>query len=167
MSPIEIINLGTVGCMDFRTLKIKLVGIFSLFILTTGCPQMQMRPQIQMPGESYSEEFKELNKEERAILQSLKKHIGFLAGTLGERNMFVPKNLESAAAYIDKSFHAQGYKVSSHGYPLQKDISLNITITSSTSISFILLIKLALFIWPTLLLHHCTLNKCCFEWEFG
>ncbi len=64
--------------MDFRTHIIKLFGIFSLFILTTGCPQMQM------PGESYSEEFKELNKEERTILQSLKKHIAFLAGTLGQ-----------------------------------------------------------------------------------
>jgi len=103
--------------MDFRTHIIKLFGIFSLFILTTGCPQMQM------PGESYSEEFKELNKEERTILQSLKKHITFLAGTLGQRNMFFPKNLESAAAYIEKSFRAQGYKVSSHGYILQKGFS--------------------------------------------
>ncbi len=103
--------------MDFRTHIIKLFGIFSLFILTTGCPQMQM------PGESYSEEFKELNKEERTILQSLKKHIAFLAGTLGQRNMFFPKNLESAAAYIEKSFRAQGYKVSSHGYILQKGFS--------------------------------------------
>ena len=99
--------------MDFRKFTIKLFSIFGLFILTTGCPQ------IQMPGESYSQEFKELNKEERVIRQNLKNHIGFLAGTLGERNMFVPKNLESAAAYIDKSFHAQGYKVSSHGYLLQ------------------------------------------------
>ena len=103
--------------MDFKTLKIKLFAIFSLSILTTGCPQ------IQMPGESYSEEFKELSKEERVILQSLKKHIGFLAGTLSERNMFVPKNLESATAYIDKSFRAQGYKVRSHGYLLQKGFS--------------------------------------------
>ncbi len=109
--------------IDFRTFKIKLFGIFSLFILTTGCPQMQMLPQIEMPGESYSEEFKELNKEEHTILQNLKKHIGFLAGTLSERNMFVLKNLESAAAYIDKSFRAQGYKVSSHGYLLQKGFS--------------------------------------------
>ena len=103
--------------MDFRKLTIKLFGIFGLFILTTGCPQ------IQMPGESYSQEFKELNKEERVIRQNLKNHIGFLAGTLGERNMFVPKNLKSAAAYIDKSFRAQGYKVSSHEYLLQKGFS--------------------------------------------
>jgi len=109
--------------MDFRTFKIKLFGIFGLSILTTGCHPMQMLPQIEMPGESYSEEFKELNKEEHTILQNLKKHIGFLAGTLSERNMFVPKNLESAAAYIDKSFRAQGYKVSSHGYLLQTGFS--------------------------------------------
>ena len=93
---------------------IKLFGVFSLFILTTGCLQMQM------PGESYSEKFKELNEEERTILQNLKKHVQFLAGTLGQRNMSFPKNLESAAAYIENNFHAQGYKVRSHGYLLQK-----------------------------------------------
>ena len=76
-----------------------------------------------MPGESYSQKFKELNIEERMILQSLKKHIGFLAGTLGERNMFVSKSLKSAAAYIDKNFRAQGHEVSSHEYILQKGLS--------------------------------------------
>jgi len=109
--------------MDFRTFKIKHFGTFSLFILITGCPQVKILPQIKMPGESYSQKFKELNKEERVILQSLKNHIGFLAGTLGERNMFVPKNLKSATAYIDKSFRAQGHKVSSHEYILQKGFS--------------------------------------------
>ena len=78
--------------MYFKTLKIKLFGIFTLFILITGCPQVQILPQIKMFGESYSQEFKELNKEERVIRQNLKNHIGFLAGTLGERDMFVPKN---------------------------------------------------------------------------
>ena len=48
-----------------------------------------------------------------------------MAGTLGERNMFVPKNLENAAAYIDKSFRAQGHKVSFHEYVLQKGFSRN------------------------------------------
>ena len=62
--------------MDFRKLKIKLFGIFGLFILTTGCPQ------IQMPGESYSQEFKELNKEERAIRQNLKTISDFWRGPL-------------------------------------------------------------------------------------
>jgi len=111
--------------MYFKTLKIKLFGIFTLFILITGCPQVQILPQIKMFGESYSQEFKELNKEERVIRQNLKNHIGFLAGTLGERNMFVPKNLKNAAAYIDKSFRAQGHKVSSHEYVLQKGFSRN------------------------------------------
>jgi len=84
---------------------------------------VKILPQIKMPGESYSQKFKELNKEERVILQSLKNHIGFLAGTLGERNMFVSKNLKSAAAYIDKSFRAQGHEVSSHEYILQNGLS--------------------------------------------
>ena len=77
--------------MDFSMLNIKLFCIFSLFILITGCPQVKILPQIKMPGESYSQKFKELNEEERVIHQNLKNHIGFLADTLGERNMFVPK----------------------------------------------------------------------------
>lgn len=100
--------------MDFRILKIKLVVIYSLLVLTTGCSQMQMFE------ESFSEGFKDLNKEELAILQNLKKHVVFLAGTLGQRNMYFPKKLESAAAYIDENFRAQGHKVSSHEYTLQK-----------------------------------------------
>ena len=84
---------------------------------------MKILPQIKMPGESYSKKFKQLNKEERVILQSIKNHVGFLAGTLGERNMFVPKSLESATAYIEKSFRAQGHKVSSHAYILKKGLS--------------------------------------------
>ena len=81
---------------------------------------MKILPQIKMPGESYSQEFKQLNKEERATLQSLKNHVGFLAGTVGERNMFVPNNLKDATVYIEKIFRAQGHKVSSHAYILKK-----------------------------------------------
>ena len=121
--------------MYFKTLKIKLFGIFTLFILITGCPQVQILPQIKMFGESYSQEFKELNKEERVIRQNLKNHIGFLAGTLGERNMFVPKNLKNAAAYIDKSFRAQGHKVSFHEYVLQKGFSRNTIAVSYTHLT--------------------------------
>jgi len=86
---------------------------------------VKILPQIKMPGESYSQKFKELNEEERVIHQNLKNHIGFLADTLGERNMFVPKNLKSAATYIENNFRAQGHKVSSHEYILQKGLSRN------------------------------------------
>ena len=86
---------------------------------------MKILPQIKMPGESYSQKFKELNEEERVIHQNLKNHIGFLADTLGERNMFVPKNLKSAATYIENNFRAQGHKVSPHEYILQKGLSRN------------------------------------------
>lgn len=100
--------------MNFRLLMIKLVVFYSLLVLTTGCSQMKFFE------ESHSEGFKELKKEELAILSSLKKHVVFLAGSLGQRNMYFPKQLESAAAYIDESFRAQGHKVSSHEYILKK-----------------------------------------------
>ncbi len=102
--------------MGFRLLSIKLVVIYSLLVLITGCTQMQYF------NESFSERFKELNKEELATLQNLKKHIVFLAETVGQRNMYFPEQLESAAVYIDKSFRSQGYKISSHEYTLQKGL---------------------------------------------
>ncbi|MZH40930.1 MAG: M28 family peptidase [Nitrospinae bacterium] len=100
--------------MGFRLLKIKLVIIYSLLVIITGCTQMQYF------NESFSEGFKELNNEEITSLQNLKKHIMLLAGTLGQRNMYFPKQLESAAAYIDKNFRAQGHKVGSHEYTVQR-----------------------------------------------
>jgi len=61
-----------------------------MFPLIIGCLQ------IQMPGESYSGKFKELGEDELTIYRNLKKHVQFLAGTLGERNMGHPENLEKA-----------------------------------------------------------------------
>ena len=72
--------------MIFRSFVIKFLMVSSVFNLTLGCPQMEM------PGESYSGKFKALDRDESAIRQNLEKHIAYLAGTLGERNMFRPNN---------------------------------------------------------------------------
>ena len=74
---------------------------------------------MKMPGESYSGKFKELDRDENAIRQSLEKHIAYLAGTLGERNMFRPNNLEKAAEYMEHHFHNSGANVSSQSYELK------------------------------------------------
>jgi len=73
-----------------------------------------------MPGESYSGKFKELDKDELAIHRNLKKHVLFLAGTLGMRNMAVPDNLEKAADYFEKSFREYDCKVSSQAYAVKE-----------------------------------------------
>ena len=98
-----------------RIFIFKLFGIISMFPLIIGCLQ------IQMPGESYSGKFKELEGDELTIYRNLKKHVQFLAETLGERNMWHPENLEKAAVYFEKNFRDYGGKVNSQIYELQTE----------------------------------------------
>ena len=49
--------------------------VFSLFIVVTGCPQVKILPQIKMPGELYSQKFKELSEEERATRGELSQRL--------------------------------------------------------------------------------------------
>jgi len=93
---------------------VKIFWIFCMFPLIIGCPQFQM------PGESYSGNFKELDKDELAIHRNLKKHVQFLAETLGKRNMAVPDNLDKAADYFEKSFRDYDCKVSSQAYAVKE-----------------------------------------------
>ena len=88
-----------VNFICIRNFIFKIFGTISVFSLTIGCPQ------IQMPGVSYTGKFKELGEDELTISHNLKKHVQFLAGTLGERNMAHTESLEKAAAYFEKNFH--------------------------------------------------------------
>ena len=88
--------------------------IVFMFPLIIGCPQFQM------PGDSYSGIFKELNKDELVIEQNVKKHVHFLAGAIGRRNMNFPENLEKAAEYFEKSFRDYGANVSSQAYAIKE-----------------------------------------------
>jgi Peptidase family M28 len=103
--------------VNFKSIRIFIFtffGIIGVFPLMIGCLQ------IQMPGVSYSGKFKELAGDELTIFQNLKKHVQFLAETLGERNMAHPEKLEKAAAYFEKNFRDCGGKVSSQIYELKK-----------------------------------------------
>lgn len=102
-----------INFINIRIFIFKFFGIISMFSLMIGCPQMQM------PGVSYSGKFKELREDELTLYRNLKKHIQFLAETLGERNMPHPENLEKAAAYFEKNFRDLGGKVSSQIYELK------------------------------------------------
>jgi len=49
----------------------------------------------------------------------LRGHVEFLAGEIGERNVFTPGSLDRAAAYIRRSWEAEGYSVESQGYAVE------------------------------------------------
>jgi Zn-dependent M28 family amino/carboxypeptidase len=74
-----------------------------------------------MPGVSYTGKFKELGEDELTISHNLKKHVQFLAGSLGERNMAHTESLEKAAAYFEKNFRNFSGKVSSQIYDLKAE----------------------------------------------
>jgi Peptidase family M28 len=72
-----------------------------------------------MPGKSYAGPLPSLSDEQAATSANLKKHVTYLAGTIGERNVIAYQNLESACQYIKDSLDALGYGVRSQEYTVQ------------------------------------------------
>jgi hypothetical protein len=64
-----------------------------------------------MPGKSWSAPVPPLSAEERLIHDKLKRHVGALAGRVGERNVGRPDALAAAAGYIRATLEALGYEV--------------------------------------------------------
>lgn len=79
---------------------------------------------IGMPGKSWSDPVPPLSSEERLIHDNLIRHVGVLAGRIGERNVWQPRKLAAAALYIRGTLEGLGYEVrtqsfESHGLTLQ------------------------------------------------
>ncbi|HEY9870290.1 MAG TPA: M20/M25/M40 family metallo-hydrolase [Candidatus Obscuribacterales bacterium] len=78
---------------------ICVVSILSLLGCTTN-----------MPGRSYAGALPPLTPEEVELQEGLRKHVHKLADELGERNVFRPDALESAASYLVHSLKSLGYR---------------------------------------------------------
>ncbi len=79
---------------------------------------------ITMPGKPWSEPVPPLSDQERLIQDRLVHHVKTLAGSIGERNVWHPKELEAARSFIHKTFEDLGYTVrtqslESHGQMVQ------------------------------------------------
>ena len=79
---------------------------------------------ISMPGKSWSDPVPPLTSEERLIHDNLVRQVGVLAGRIGERNVWHPRELAAAALYIRETLEGLGYEVrtqsfESHGLTLQ------------------------------------------------
>lgn len=64
-----------------------------------------------MPGASYQGPIPALTSEEIALRDALRRDVGELAGTIGERNLSRYHALRRAAEFIEASFNAAGYRV--------------------------------------------------------
>ena len=72
-----------------------------------------------MPGKSFSGTLPPLTAEEIQIKTNLTRHISYLAGEIGERNVIAYGPLQKTAQYIEDNFRKFGYEVKSQEYTVQ------------------------------------------------
>lgn len=62
-----------------------------------------------MPGKSYSGPLPELTPSQLELRANLRRHVEYLAGKIGERNVDTPGSLDKARDYIRDEFRGMGY----------------------------------------------------------
>jgi Zn-dependent M28 family amino/carboxypeptidase len=82
----------------------------------------------QMVGKSYTGRFLPLSAQEKEISASLRGHVFVLADEIGERNIWLPKKLAAAAAYIEKTWQEQNFMVQRQEYDARGVKSANLII---------------------------------------
>lgn len=63
----------------------------------------------------------------------LRKHVEMLAGEIGQRNIFVPRGLDRAAAYIEGELESLGFAVASQEFQVQGQRCRNLIVSISGS----------------------------------
>ncbi|MFC1844287.1 M28 family peptidase [Thermodesulfobacteriota bacterium] len=96
----------------------------------------------EMPEKSYTGHFLPLSEKEKEISSDLHKHVNKLAGKIGERNIWLPAKLNAAAAYIEKIWLEQDYKVRHQEYDARgvKSVNLEVEIPGTSHAGEIVLI---------------------------
>jgi Zn-dependent M28 family amino/carboxypeptidase len=75
-----------------------------------------MRMQIRMPGTSFRGPLPPLTSEQRALETELRFTVEYLAGTIGERNVYRPQALKQAEAWLQHHLEVLGYEVRRQTY---------------------------------------------------
>ncbi len=71
-----------------------------------------------MPGRSHQGPLPPLEQEQRLLAERLREHVVMLGEKIGERNIWLPQQLEASANYIDQTFTGIGYRVSSQRFDI-------------------------------------------------
>jgi hypothetical protein len=98
-------------------------------LLAWGVPSM-----IWMPGASYSGPFDALGEREAALRDALRRDVERLAGEIGERNLMAYDSLVEAAAHVETSFAAAGYKVRKQSFEVNGKSCDNLEVEISGSV---------------------------------
>jgi Zn-dependent M28 family amino/carboxypeptidase len=72
-----------------------------------------------MPSKSWSGMLPPLTMEQTRLADHLRKHIAVLSEEIGERNLWRDGTLDATADYIEETFQAMGYAVTSQAYTVQ------------------------------------------------
>lgn len=81
-----------------------------------------------MPGKSWTGAVPPLSAEEQQVQANLKRHVEFLAGQVGERNVWQPGSLAAASGYIRDTLEAVGYRVHAQAYDSRGETVQNLEI---------------------------------------
>jgi hypothetical protein len=84
-----------------------------LAALTAGA---WLTTMFRMPGSSHHEPLGPLAESEREMGDELRRHVGVLAGEIGERHVLAPRGLARAADYLDAALAGAGYRVRRQTY---------------------------------------------------
>jgi len=90
-----------------RGLRLRLV-VWGLFLALAGGTIALM---IRMPGRSHAGPLPPLTTHEQSLRDRLRRHVTILAGEIGERNLWRPGALESAAKHVEASLGEGGERV--------------------------------------------------------
>lgn len=79
-----------------------------------------------LPGKSYRGPLPPLQREEVLLSERLRQHVGYLAGTVGERNMAHYSSLARAAEYVRAELGKAGFPVSEQSYSVDGKVVANL-----------------------------------------
>jgi Zn-dependent M28 family amino/carboxypeptidase len=105
--------------------------VWRFLLLLGGVPiflVMVLFYMTRMPGSSYSGPLPTLEKEEKEVKERLEKHVGVLAGSIGERNFWRYEQLQAAAHYIEETFQEASYTVTHHEFLVEGKVVKNIEV---------------------------------------
>lgn len=94
----------------------RLPGVVFALIAAFGVMVMMM---FRMPGESYRAALQPLTDTEKHLQERLRGHVQVLAGEIGERNLWRPKQLEAAGRYIEDQLKRSSLPVARHHYQVE------------------------------------------------
>jgi len=99
-----------------------LAGVVALVV--ASCWWTMMR----MPLKSFRGQLPPMSAGQTALRDDLRRHVEKLAGQIGERNVFLPKNLAAAANYIEASFTGAGHQTTRQGFKAHSEFCQNLEI---------------------------------------